>query len=432
MSNTLSMYLIRALTMVLLLAPGVLSADHWQGRFDFRGSTMAVRLELTPGAGEVEPRAWLDLPGLLMAWEPLPVTRVEGGLQLEFPFGIGAFTIDPQAAVIDVQRLLGEEPMQLHLEPAPAPVFTRNEFAFAAAGAELAGELVLPAGKGPHPAVVLLHGSGVNTRDDWSYRSWADWLVRQGLAVLYYDKRGHGQSGGDHPANLEQLAADGVAAVRALRARADIASDRIGLMGGSQGAWLALLAAAELGDTAFLLLTSAPAVPPWRQQLQQVEHGMRDDGVAEADIEDALTYLGLYFYVARTGEAWPALQAAVLRAEKAPWGQYVDQPRSLDDLAWWHANHAVQPAVSAARLELPVLALYGGADWITPPVENAGRLPGLFPQPQRVTVQVFAGADHRLELPMGEDAQGQWQWPRMADGLFTTTGTWLRENSLVP
>ena len=76
-------------------------------------------------------------------------------------------------------------------------------------------------------------------------------------------------------------------------------------------------------------------------------------------------------------------------------------------------------------LELPVLSLYGGADWISPPVENAEKLRGLFKAPDRVTVHVFPDADHRLELPSGTDSSGQWQWPRVAPDLESVVIDWL-------
>jgi pimeloyl-ACP methyl ester carboxylesterase len=79
-------------------------------------------------------------------------------------------------------------------------------------------------------------------------------------------------------------------------------------------------------------------------------------------------------------------------------------------------------------LDLPVLLLYGTGDWITPPVENAAKLRGLFLSPERVEVHVFPDADHRLELDAGRDEDGNWYWPRIAPRLEPTVAAWLREN----
>lgn len=68
---------------------------------------------------------------------------------------------------------------------------------------KLAGTLTLPESSGPYPAVLLLSGSGPNDRDQliWGHRVFlvlADYLTRQGIAVLRYDDRGAGRSTGDY------------------------------------------------------------------------------------------------------------------------------------------------------------------------------------------------------------------------------------------
>lgn len=404
-------------------------SEYWLGSFSYRGAEMSLRLriQLAAKGSASTPAAWLDLPGLLMAWEPVPVSRQDQQLLIEFPFGIGEFAFDPQDRQIDVSRKLGDSEITLRLEPAAAPEFTVIPLMFQSAGVSLAGEIAMPPGPGPHPAIVLLHGSGTGSRKSWSYRSWADLLVRRGLAVLYYDKRGTGESGGDANAGLRQLADDGIAAVKALRQVPGIDPARVGIKGSSQGAWLAEQVAADLGDISFLLLVGAPAVTPRQQELQQLEYGMRDDGMPESDIEAALNYLGLYFYVARTGLGWPLLEQAIVQAQAADWGRYVDQPRSLDDLAWWKQNHDFQIRTGIGSLDLPVLLLYGTADWVVPPAENAAKLKSLFRSPEKAELHIFPFADHRLELPMGEDHLGTWQWPRMPPGMEAVVSSWLEK-----
>jgi pimeloyl-ACP methyl ester carboxylesterase len=201
-------------------------------------------------------------------------------------------------------------------------------------------------------------------------------------------------------------------------------------MGSSQGAWVAEAAAAERGNLSFLLLVSAAAGTPKDQELRKIEYGMRSDGRSEGQIEDALAYMGLYFYVTRTAKGWPLLQAAIERAQAEEWGQYVDQPRSEGDLSWWRENHAFQPSEAVKDLDLPVLLLYGGADWITPHIEHADKLRSLFPVAERVDVHVFPGADHRLEVGAGRDAAGKWHWPSIAPGMREAVSDWLQRNGV--
>jgi len=424
------------LFLVLLLACGVagasaqgpVTAGHWEGALTFRGAAMPVRIHLQSADDTLY--ATLDIPSLLMAWEPIPVSMTPDGAEFDFPFGLGVLPVEWHEDEALGAKTIGEDTLALHLRRAPPPRFTRQEVRFGSDGTELVGVLALPPGEGPHPAVVLLHRSGRQGRDSWVYRSWADLLVRQGMAVLYYDQRGVGESEGEYGAHLLQLAADGAAAVAYLRSRPEVDPARIGLKGSSQGAWLAEQVAAELGDISFLLLVSAAAGTPRDQELQKIEYGMRDDGRPEAQVEDALAYAGLYFYVARTGQGWELLADAVRQAQTEEWGQYVDQPKSAEDLIWWHHNHAFQPAQLVGVLDLPVLLLYGGADWITPPIENAEKLKSLFPSPGRVEVHIFPGADHRLEIGPGPDAQGDWQWPRIAPNMQRVIALWLDVHGL--
>ncbi len=404
------------------------AVGDWQGNLTFRGADMPVRVQIQ--SVEEPARATIDIPGMLLAWEPVAARPAEDGFELEFPFGLGWLALKVQDRKARATKELAGDTLSLSLERAPPPAFKTRDVEFRSGETTLAAKIVLPPGRGPHPGVVLLHGSGRQGKDSWQYRSWADLLVRQGLAVLYYDKRGVGESGGDYDAGLRQLADDGLAAVQFFRAQPEVDSRRVGLKGASQGAWLALDIAGEPGDVAFLILVSAASGTPRDQELQKIEYGMRSGGRSAEEIEDALAYTGLYFYVARTGNGWDLLAQEIERAKNAGWGQHVDQPRSLSDLAWWRDNHDFRPATAFNDFNRPVLLLYGGADWITPAIENAEKLRSSFGNPQKVDIHVFDDADHRMEVPAGRNSDGIWRWPGVAPGLRSVIGSWLQEKVL--
>ena len=136
---------------------------------------------------------------------------------------------------------------------------------FQSGDAQLAYTIDLPTGgAAPFPAVVLGHGSGPVVRSD--LQSLSTQFTRRGFAVLRFDKRGVGESGGTYTggsvANSEtvfpQLASDVAAAVRFLRARPEIDARKVGLAGVSQAGWILPHAARELGDAAFVVLLSGP------------------------------------------------------------------------------------------------------------------------------------------------------------------------------
>jgi pimeloyl-ACP methyl ester carboxylesterase len=151
--------------------------------------------------------------------------------------------------------------------PFPYPVEDVT-FENAKAGIQLAGTLTLPKGDGPFPAVVTLSGSGAQDRDEtlFGHKPFlviADHFARQGIAVLRFDDRGVGKSGGKQEgATTADFAIDALAGVRFLKGRKEIDPKRIGLLGHSEGGLIAPMVAAEHpGDVAFIVLLAGPGLP---------------------------------------------------------------------------------------------------------------------------------------------------------------------------
>jgi len=150
--------------------------------------------------------------------------------------------------------------------------FRTEDVKFTSAGITLAGTLLTP--KHPVTAVVLVHGSGQEKRQ----LELAARLASRGIAVLTYDKRGVGESGGVYvgpevgtnnvdAANLDLLAADASAATTALAARLPARHGPVGLAGGSQAGWVVPLAATKNPAVGFMVLFSGPVVSV-REQLR--------------------------------------------------------------------------------------------------------------------------------------------------------------------
>jgi pimeloyl-ACP methyl ester carboxylesterase len=153
----------------------------------------------------------------------------------------------------------------------PTDLCTEN-VTFTSAGITLSGTILTP--KHPVAAVVLVHGSGQEKR----LLAFAARLAGSGLAVLTYDKRGVGESGGVYvgpevgtnnvdAANLDLLAADASAAMTALAAQLPARHGPVGLAGGSQAGWVIPLAAQKNRAVRFMVLFSGPVVSV-REQLR--------------------------------------------------------------------------------------------------------------------------------------------------------------------
>ena len=139
------------------------------------------------------------------------------------------------------------------------------ELSFDNEGTSLSGTLYLPKAKGRYPAVVIAQGSIKAPRR--LYHFWADHLVRSGVAVYNFDKRGTGESGGEYQSennssleNLTLLGSDIAAAVVAISRNPEVDESHIGILGLSMGGWLAPLAAQLVDSVSFIALLSGPAV----------------------------------------------------------------------------------------------------------------------------------------------------------------------------
>lgn len=164
-----------------------------------------------------------------------------------------------------------------------------EEVTFTSGDLEMSGLLVKPAEEGLFPGVVILHGSGPETYNDPAYRITATTLVRSGFAVLLYDKRGAGSSGGDFESALYgDFISDAIAAIEYLRNRHDIDANRIGLFGNSESGWFTPEIAYRAGNIAFVFNRVGPPLPWIDTVLWEVRNEFLEAGIAESDLDDLL------------------------------------------------------------------------------------------------------------------------------------------------
>jgi uncharacterized protein len=154
----------------------------------------------------------------------------------------------------------------------------------------LAGTLTMPRGKGPFPAVVLVSGSGPQNRDEEILNHkpfWviADFLTRNGFAVLRYDDRGVGKSTGNfQSATTSNFAYDAQAAFTYLKNLAKIDTKKIGIIGHSEGGMIAPMVAASDTQVRFIVLLAGPGIPISELMLKQTEVSARFAGISEEEI----------------------------------------------------------------------------------------------------------------------------------------------------
>jgi pimeloyl-ACP methyl ester carboxylesterase len=268
----------------------------------------------------------------------------------------------------------------------------------------LAGTLYLPASPPPHPAVLMLQGSGPADRDSGGYfPPIRETFLSRGIATYSFDKPGIGGSSGDwRRYALAGRTDQALAAIALLRAHEAIDPQRIGVWGQSQGGWLVQMLAARLPDLAFAIANSGATIGVEEQDLYGCEHTMRAEGKSEEQIERALAFINAVHAAALRGDNYASVERQLLApARGEPWYGYL----SVDDEEDWggisrFVTERYEPTEALARVHCPFLALFGALDVLVP----AWKCAAIYSQSLRAagnqdaTIVVFPHGNHRILL----------------------------------
>lgn len=269
---------------------------------------------------------------------------------------------------ITFSRREADPPAPRPQEPKKPYPYDAVEVAWENAGVRLAATLTLPRSEGPHPAVLLLSGSGAQDRDEaiMGHRPFlvlADYLTRRGIAVLRADDRGVGGSTGN-PANstLYDLAGDALAGVAYLKSRKEIDPARIGLIGHSQGGVVGAIAASNSRDVAFLVSMAGTGLPGDRIVLRQVETLSRSAGVPPEMIAQALAVQRKLFEILKTETDDKAALRKMLAELPEPARRGKEAELRMMTSPAYRSIITTDPAPVLAKVKVPVLAINGELD----------------------------------------------------------------------
>lgn len=369
-----------------------------------------------------------------------------GDVRTLYPSGDGRFVAGPGAAIpnrieshIEFDHDANGDVTFLHWQHGDsAPVVAqrienekREDIGFANGGVHLAGMLIDPLAPGKHPAVILVPASGAEDRE--YLLPFAHFLVRHGIAVFGYDKRGVGGSTGDwRTESFDDLASDAVAAFEFLKTRKEIDHSQIGMIGLSQAGWVMPVAAVRAKGIAFLISISGAGVPPAETTMDEARGEMTAAGMRSEGIEPIIGLMRLEYEYARTGQGWNEYAAArekiVARMGKAP----DTFPGSPNDSYWRSIRNLYfyDPAPTLRKLQIPVLAFFGELDdnilaeknktaW-----ESALHVGGN----RDYTLQILPKADHlMLEAKVGNNAEMP-TLQRFSPVYFATLEGWLAKH----
>ncbi len=332
--------------------------------------------------------------------------------------------------------------LQFHHKDGPAGIarrvpVTRTPTTFSSIGNTLYGELFAP--EKPLALVVVVYGSGQDSAVAYNYVQHL--LPMYGIAAFVYDKRGTGKSNGRFTVDFSELADDALAAVAQARKLLDAPGVPVGLMGESQGGWIAPLAAVR-APADFVVVSYGLAISPLDEDREEVLSEIRAKNYDAAVLANAreLTAItgrimlsrftdGLEdlrrFKAAHTSEKWLSevegdFTGPLLRS---PDDQFTELRAALgfDAILDYDAQAALR------RVRVPMLWVVAGNDSEAPPAPTLDFLHELQGAATQLDVAVFPNADHGI-IEEGQES-GQ-PFARQSAGYHDLLAAWIRTRKL--
>jgi uncharacterized protein len=372
-------------------------AGSWFGRLNLSGVTLRIVFNLSM-AGNDSLAATLDSPDQGAKGIKIGPVKIENeNIKISAPTLLGEYngTIKNDTLIdgtwkqagntwpLSLTKLKKEFTLNRPQEPKPPFPYISEDVKFRNEKANilLAGTLTLPNGNGPFPAAILITGSGSQNRNEelMGHKPFlviADYLTRNGIAVLRVDDRGVGQSeaGSVSPTTLD-FATDVQAAFDFLRTKGNINPKFIGLIGHSEGGLIAPIEASTNHDIAFIISLSGTGVPGEQILYRQTRDINKTSGMKEAELKSSEKMAREMYAVLKkepnnkkaTEEMSAILQRTLARQKSSP----EDVKKALDQFPvsaatltspWFRTFLVLNPAVYWKKVTCPVLALNGEKD----------------------------------------------------------------------
>jgi pimeloyl-ACP methyl ester carboxylesterase len=270
-----------------------------------------------------------------------------------------------------------------------------EEISFRSGGFRVVGELRMPPGEGPHPAIIMGHGSGEATREGRvPFIPMIEIFLRNGYAVYSWDKPGSGESTGYLEHELTQRAAILADGIKVLVEHPDIDAVRIGLWGLSQAGWVMPLALEKTEEVAFMIVVSGGAEDSVEQMAFQVGQQAINFGASDeqaALVEQYWPQIAKANNYADYREAVEILleipgvksNTGLELAEESNWKPW---PRDIDAF--------IDPMEIIEHTTIPMLVFFGELDKNIDPVQGV--------EAYEAALRKAGNPDYQIEFLLGE------------------------------
>lgn len=319
--------------------------------------------------------------------------------------------------------------------------FDVRDTTFVSHGVRLAGRLILPKGQDKVPVVVLVHGAEHDSA--LTYYALQRMLPAQGIGAFVFDKRGTGVSGGQYTQDFSLLADDDVAAMQEARRLAGPRMGRIGYQAGSEGGWVAPIAASRAAVD-FVIVCFGLAVNVMDEDQEAVALQLREKGYSPGEIADAQKVAGAAERVfesdfTRGFEEFDALKA---RYQHARWykdlhgdftffllGHSDAELRAMKAQFDWHTPFHYDGMSTLRAAGTPQLWILGGEDYEAPSAETMKRIKSLIAEGRPLALAYYPAAEHGMTL-FETAADGSRVSTRYAPGYFAMIRDFARDGRL--
>jgi pimeloyl-ACP methyl ester carboxylesterase len=432
--------LLLPLVLVCLCAPAQAAAQPgldgaWAGAIEAAGQTLGIRVVFAGSATTL--RAAIDIPQQGVADRTLSAVSLNddrlhmemGGGRVVFEGTVsgdrieGVFVQGLVKGTFTLARGADAPAVSAAARTAASPPrgVREEEVAVTNGDVTLGGTLALPEGAGPFPAVVLLSGSGAQNRDSEVFgfplfRELARHLAGAGFAVYRYDDRGVGKSTGLAAETTPvHVAGDALAALGVLARRPDIQRGRLGIVGHSEGAASAAIAASRSSEVAFVVLLAGPALRGDLVLRQQAADLARAQGASEEALARIAAAHRNLTEAVRSGAPLELVRSAAQALAREQLDLLpLPQRAALGDLDAYAAKAAAavaaqlltpagrflldfDPAATLGSLKGPVLAVFGSRDTQVPPAQHEAPMRKALAGNPAAKVTVIDGANHLFQ-----------------------------------
>jgi dienelactone hydrolase len=297
--------------------------------------------------------------------------------------------------------------------------YSESETTIGSADWALPGTLTLPATARPAPAIVLVHGSGPNDRDETiggnkPFKDLAAGLASRGIAVLRYEKRSRvhaGRMAGTGFTVQHEVIDDVLEAVKVLRSGPEIDRARIFVVGHSLGAMLAPRIWMADPSIAGLILLAGPARPLEDAIVAQSRYLVEADGTTSPEEQRALD----------KAEAL-ARQVRALQPEDTKNGSLI----SGAPASYWLDLRGYDPTTAAAKVKAPMLIMQGGRDYQVTP-EEFQKWKAALGARRDVTFRSYPLLNHLFIAGSGPSLPAEYNVPgHVAEEVIADIASWIQ------